>query len=457
MIEIISFQIKIYINLLLSNHSKNIYELLNMNNQNLSKEITSLYDEIFDLKKQKNNKNDEIKKSEDISYNKNNSKKHNELFNNGIENYHINDKILKEMEMMEEPKPQIFSKLSSSYINKNKNWLNNNEIKNEKDQIKVIKKIFNKNKNKKELKINENINDSSINNSCTFLITDSNLSSLKEEKNNLNFDNSINLDNSIENNEKNDCKIKEEMSFNNNITNLMQKKKIKLKDLDIKQKFKKLDNNNRMKQNISSKYIINFSLNNYLIPCRSPYGEELFLIKSENILINKSQKEILENYLNKYYLREKSNGSFDSSHNLKNILFKNFQNKNNYIYKNKIQNKIKKNLNFSDEINILPLSNSYSNGKNLFNILPSSLHIPFDIILKKIEQEKYKNDTIIKDAEINNKLSLSSLTSLNRRNFNDKNYKKINHLHKTTIDYKNSELQNLKKNSYKKKIIKDDL
>ena len=46
-IEIILSQIKIYISLLLSNHSKNVFKILNINNQNLSREITSLYDTFF--------------------------------------------------------------------------------------------------------------------------------------------------------------------------------------------------------------------------------------------------------------------------------------------------------------------------------------------------------------------------------------------------------------------------
>ncbi len=43
-----------------------------------------------------------------------------------------------------------------------------------------------------------------------------------------------------------------------------------------------------------------FSLANFLIPCNTKNAEQFFLIKSSNILITKSQKENLENYVNKF-------------------------------------------------------------------------------------------------------------------------------------------------------------
>ena len=117
-IEIITSQIKIYMNLLISNNSKNIYEILNINNQNLSKEISFLYDKFC-----KNiNNNDEQRKKEDHNiYNNKTIKPNNinnkeELIYNTV-NYEINtdndiiDKNLLEIELMEEPKPQIYSLL----------------------------------------------------------------------------------------------------------------------------------------------------------------------------------------------------------------------------------------------------------------------------------------------------------------------------------------------------------
>ena len=50
----------------------------------------------------------------------------------------------------------------------------------------------------------------------------------------------------------------------------------------------------------------NFSLDEYLVPYTTKNGEELYLIKSGQVLINKKQKDILENHINNYLYDEES-------------------------------------------------------------------------------------------------------------------------------------------------------
>ena len=117
MLDIITSQVKIYINLLLSNHTKNVYDILNINNQNLSRIITSFYDNFFKSVNITNTNENENKNNQ-------HKKNRNEILTD--DNYDINDKKLIEIELMEEPQPQIYSKLNldSHNISINKNEIN---------------------------------------------------------------------------------------------------------------------------------------------------------------------------------------------------------------------------------------------------------------------------------------------------------------------------------------------
>ena len=139
-LDIINSQIKVYINLLLSNHTKNIYDILNINNQNHSKDITSFYDYFFNSSKEI--KNTAFTNNNNIEQNQK-YKIENELL---INKNDINEKKLMEMELMEEPKPQIYSQLNLNFHNINANKDENKSNVKTKDEIKV-KKSNHKNNN----------------------------------------------------------------------------------------------------------------------------------------------------------------------------------------------------------------------------------------------------------------------------------------------------------------------
>jgi hypothetical protein len=213
LLDIITSQIKVYINLLLSNHSKNVYDILNINNQNLSKDITSFYDFFFKSSKEINNT---IITSNNIIKQNKNYTIENELSIN--DNYEINEKKIREMELMEEPKPQVLSKFnvnfSSISSNKNEKKSNKNNI----DEIKVKKSEHKKNmlrkrNNEKNFVLKDNTNDSFSNHSCARFNSDySNVSSFKDEKLNLNLDNSLEIDTFSQNERKdNKNEVKKEL------------------------------------------------------------------------------------------------------------------------------------------------------------------------------------------------------------------------------------------------------
>lgn len=463
MLDIITSQVKIYINLLLSNHAKNVYDILNINNQNLSRIITSFYDNFF----KSVNTNINTNENKNIQ----NKKNKNEILTDN--NYDINDKKLIEIELMEEPKPQIYSKLNldSHNISINKNEIdekkNNLEIK---DEIKVKKNNKNFIDKIKNQKIKDNTNDSFSNNSYIYFVTDSNLSSFKDEKLNLNTDNSIEINPlSPKGNEstREEKKPMEENKYINKKEMCLKENKIhpyykilgkNKKNFNLKELYMPINKSNKIIKKITQKdkinecckgilnkaksdfineeenkkkYIregINDNLNainlkifidDFFIPCDSPYGEKLFLIKSTNILIKKSQKDILEKYLKIYFSKEiKSDQSFNSPYLRKVIDYNNFKNKKLLSSLHKYNNKNimfkNNNLNTINELN--HFSNSIQNKKEL----PSSLQVPFDIIieniLKTININSYKN----KEKLINNKIS----ESISAQKLNNKKLKK---------------------------------
>ena len=160
-------------------------------------------------------------------------------------------------------------------------------------------------------------------------------------------------------------------------------------------------------------------IDDFFIPCDSPYGEKLFLIKSTNILIKKSQKDILEKYLKIYFSKEiKSDQSFNSPYLRKVIDYNNFKNKKLLSSLHKYNNKNimfkNNNLNTINELN--HFSNSIQNKKDL----PSSLQVPFDIIIENILKNKNINSYKNKEKLVNNKIS----ESISAQKLNNKKLKK---------------------------------
>ena len=332
------------------------------------------------------------------------------------------------------------------------------------------------------------------NNSCFYFTADSNLSSVKEDKYNFNNDNSSEMDynNKNENiNEKEEKKELENIYPKENDKNYIYpyikiNERIKNKKINLKEIYKPLDKsnnvyndyikNNQKKQKYISKELINkiksdFSneednqqqnnymkteininenklgknqvnnnkiIDDFLVPCKSPYGEDLFLLKSENILINKLQKEILESYLEDYFSSKKNSKQF-----LNFKIFKKEKNNNNNnnnstnkrifspkitsLYKRKTKNIISHNNNKLAKSYFL--SHSIDNENKLSNLLPSSLKTPFDIIIKTIKEQKINNKkNNLKDME---------------KSYND-NYKKINTFYKTSTDFRSPKYLNKK-------------
>ena len=410
---------------------------------------------------------------------------------NEDENCDINENKLIEMELMEEPKPQIYSKLNLNTNNLYNSLNNDMKEKNDLDikkenKIKVIKKSNNQNKKEKlknikrnEINIKDNINQTLNNNSCIYNLSDSNLSSFKDDKSNFNFDFSSDIE---KNDNMNQNKKEEKKDLEETKTKILKCKennkyvpyhkitaKNKNKKIYLKKSYKPTDNPNNEKY--KSKEIINkikfdliheehykndynkteindneselsLHVNNrnlldeFISPCKSPDGEELFLIKPENILINKPQKDILEKYL-KYYFTNISNQSFNSQYLTKVDNYNNnlsnkkiFSPKISYLYKHKSKNINPKN-------NKLNKTNSFTHSiddeENFFNFLPTSLRVPFDITSKNFKKTKNinKNNNDIKENE----------------KLDDKKYKKINTFYKTPTNFRNPKL--LIKKSYK--------
>lgn len=125
-IDIIISQLEVFIELLYINETKKIYELLNMNNQNLSKQIAGIYEDIKLNKYSVNSSTDKDKIDSQIYFNK------------------------KESDLLEQQK-ESFSIINSSNHNKYADSDGNNTRKkdiNKKPQIKVKDKDKNKNINK---------------------------------------------------------------------------------------------------------------------------------------------------------------------------------------------------------------------------------------------------------------------------------------------------------------------
>lgn len=134
-IDIIITQLETFIELLYINETKKIYELLNINNQNLSKQIAGIYEDIKSNKYSMNSSTDKDKIDSQIYFNK------------------------KESDLLEQQK-ESFSIINSSNYNKYiDNDVNNNKKKeiNKKDKMKTKDKNININKLKEKEKLIQNL------------------------------------------------------------------------------------------------------------------------------------------------------------------------------------------------------------------------------------------------------------------------------------------------------------
>ena len=150
---------------------------------------------------------------------------------------------------------------------------------------------------------------------------------------------------------------------------------------DINNKYNKMNTNysrtkteSSIKNKIKSNRNINdeyFSLDQFFIPYNNKKGEELFITKVGNVLINKRQKDILEDYINNNLFEDDDNKSKNSRNKLYNIvpISKGIKEKLKLI--NNGKNKIFKLKGTNTQYDLNDIT-------ELFQILPASFQNPID-------------------------------------------------------------------------------
>ena len=116
--------------------------------------------------------------------------------------------------------------------------------------------------------------------------------------------------------------------------------------------------NKKRNSNLSGDY---FSLDEFLTPYNKKGGEELYLTKNGNVLINRKQKDILEDYINK--------NAFDDDEDNKYKLNKQVKEKVKSIKERKNKKNNLKGTNSNYDLNDI---------NELFQILPPSFQVPID-------------------------------------------------------------------------------
>ena len=116
--------------------------------------------------------------------------------------------------------------------------------------------------------------------------------------------------------------------------------------------------NKKRNSNLSGDY---FSLDEFLTPYNKKGGEELYLTKNGNVLINRKQKDILEDYINK--------NAFDDDEDSKYKLNKQVKEKVKSIKERKNKKNNLKGTNSNYDLNDI---------NELFQILPPSFQVPID-------------------------------------------------------------------------------
>lgn len=358
-LDIISSQLRIFIQLVSLKEANKLFELLNQNNENLSKNITILYDSLI-----KNETNslfgDSLSDSIETTGNC--------LFEKGFESH----RKLKtfEIDYLEEPKPELFNlknlKVSTPFKNvkeqkkeKFENRVKENEKfeskekrktkeKDDKKKLKILNKekkktkitILDKNKRLGNFRINQKKNDN--NRSSRFLNKETKLNknplSLKiltenksERVKNLKIESKMEKDYIIEKYKEENEKtlgdiriIKSENNFHqfpsypfykmiceNGIIRNIQPKELFIPIIQTnsfiseKKVIKKNSDVINIKKNLN--HSKTFSLNNLLVTCCTKYNKHLFLTKSGNIIIDQYQKNMLENYVNSHRDRDREN------------------------------------------------------------------------------------------------------------------------------------------------------
>jgi hypothetical protein len=188
--------------------------------------------------------------------------------------------------------------------------------------------------------------------------------------------------------------------------------KMSLNNYRTKTEFSLKNKNKNNNINLNSEY---FSLDEFLIPYNTKKGEELFLTKSGNILINKKQKDILEDYINNYLCEDddenKSKTEKTRTYNI--ITNKGIKEKLKAIKTMKNKKFHLKGTNTNYDLNYV---------NELFKILPPSFQIPIDDFYLKKKKASLFDRSIFKIChkvidnykELENKEEIFSFKSKSR-------------------------------------------
>ena len=322
-INIIKSQIKIFIDIINLNDSKAIYEKINLNNQNLSKQITDIY-----------NSNNILLSSYEINQNVNNI---NSIFNNKKQKYH-------------------------SFNNDN----NNNYKIGDNNNIRI-----------KLEQINTKIHDSPIkieikenNNNYIPIGLSSPISSyaFKNDKNN-NFVNIHTYNNNISNN--NERKIRSYSALKNFNPNKSNNNKIKKNKLNLPEKIKR----NNKSNNLIDSLILSNSLSNIHIKERK--NDFIHNINSSNnYKLNKRNKKRIQS-IKKYQNIESEVALYLKRENDFN------KRKNNLLYDKKLSLSNKKNKQNSVRDRD---RDKEEESQDLYQLLPNSLKQTLDDFIKKKQE-----------------------------------------------------------------------
>ena len=222
-----------------------------------------------------------------------------------------------------------------------------------------IEEIENDDNNKTQSHINNN-------NYISFNFTNRLLDRVKKKPKSLKNKFLIKTENERESSEKNKIKFNNRYNYNNYVLKTESNKKYK------KRNHYNFNLNNIQNANLNNDF---FSLDEFLIPYNnSKKGEELFMTKIGNVLINKKQKHILEDYINNYLyeneeIKIKRSTSPKSNKNLNNII----------PITKKVKEKIKKeNKNRKFKTKKSMLNYDLNDINELIQSLYTSIQVPLD-------------------------------------------------------------------------------
>ena len=132
-------------------------------------------------------------------------------------------------------------------------------------------------------------------------------------------------------------------------------KNVKNKTSKSNTNLKKINKPN-LRKIITSDY---FSLDSFLVPKSSKDNEILFFTKNGDVLINKDQKDILEDYLNNYLFEEEDVKNIGAERNVKDKIIKRISSKNNKKF---VIKGTSKQYNLQDVTEVLQILPSSFNG-----------------------------------------------------------------------------------------------